>query len=607
MPSAVFRRRTPGICLFCGLVATAAAAAGEIDVTALAPWQGRSVASLELAGLAPDLDSTARAGLSLTPRRKLLSVRKAVLTLRAAETDARRLRLLLARHGFPDAAVDARGEAVGDDEVAVTFAIAPGPAVTYGTVDCHGLPADLAAAVDSVRISLAAGARFDEDAVSRARDDLILALQRAGHAQPAVDLSLVRTDSATCDLRFTCRPGPLFVYRGLLVEGAPADLEPLTRRVIGLRPGAPFAPAVARDARRYLRDLDLYRQISLSSVARDSTALDLRADLAPRRMLTATASVGTFSDNPLVVGASVIHRNLLHRGRGLGIAGSYAEHLQDAEVRTWWPALIAARSRTDLRLRYEIQDEDSYRLETGEAELSTLFRPWRHSSFRLGLAISNGLFENRSADASAFESDVGLQTVIAAMWFRDTSDNPVDPLTGQRLTVQSEVSVPGFLADTPFASLRAFGSRYLHFGGARVLAVRLDAAVAVPLGDAPDVTPDRRWFAGGVSTMRGYRRHGLGPLDSSGRPIGGETRLLAGAEFRIPLAWILGAALFVDSGQVWRDRDETDLGDLAVAGGAGLLVRTPVGPVRIDVAQNVTRPPDGEPRTVVHFAIGHPF
>ena len=594
------------------LAASAQGRGQDVDVAALREWQGRTVSRLTVTGMPEELKGRARPGLALTPRRKLLAMRREVLRLDAADADARRIRLLLARNGFPNAEITATGEADGDEHVRVTFTVRPGPAVVYRDITVTGLPEAARAAADSARVLLPRSARFGEARIVRVRDDLALGMRRAGHAHPEVAVQVTRPDSVTCDITFACTPGRTFVYDQLVLDGAPDDLEPLARKVVGLKPGTPYRPAVASDARRWLRDLDLFRQIRPRSVVADSTDLksgvmDLEIDLAPRRMSTAGATLGTFSDNPIVVGAYWSHRNLFSRGRGLGVGGSYATHLKELESRAWWPALLTARSRAQLRLRYEIQDEDSYRLDKTSVEVSNLFRPWQHSSLRLGVTVSNGVLDNRSADDEAFASDVGLQTVLGAVWFRDTSDNPLDPQTGHRLTLQGDWSPPGFWTEQPFTSLRAFGSHYTPLGGRRVLALRVDGAVAWPLGDAVDLTPDRRWYAGGTSSMRGYKRRRLGPLDSDGNPIGGEVRLLAGAELRVPLVSMVGVAFFVDSGQVWAQGRDVDLGDLAVAGGAGLLLGTPVGPVRLDAAYNLVAPAGDEPDLVLHFAIGHPF
>jgi outer membrane protein insertion porin family len=107
--------------------------------------------------------------------------------------------------------------------------------------------------------------------------------------------------------------------------------------------------------------------------------------------------------------------------------------------------------------------------------------------------------------------------------------------------------------------------------------------------------------------MRGYRRRQLGPLDSDGQPIGGEVRLLTGAEARLPVWRVFGAAVFLDGGQVWRRRAETDLAQVEFAAGIGLLVGTPVGPLRLDLARHLGTPPPDQPRTLLQFGIGHPF
>ena len=252
--------------------------------------------------------------------------------------------------------------------------------------------------MSATRATMSAGQRFTETTVFAASDALALAVRRAGHAEPVIDLAAVRPDSTTCDLTFTATPGPLFTYERLLLSGVPDDLVSLTERTIGLKPGTPYSPRIVVDTRRYLRQLDLFRQIRLQSVNRDSigdptdnATLDLVAELKERRMITVEASVGTFTDNPVVVSASVVHRNIFKKGRGLRLGGSYATHLREIAAQAWWQALVVRRSRTDTRVSYRIEDEDSYRLEKVALDLSTLFHPTAQTSLRLGIQVSNGV------------------------------------------------------------------------------------------------------------------------------------------------------------------------------------------------------------------------
>jgi outer membrane protein assembly factor BamA len=590
-----------------GVASAQSPRATAIDLDALRPWQGRPVTTLEIEGLPEDLVAAVRGGLALTPRRKLLRVKQTRLSVDVAEADARRVLLLLARHGHPAAEISARAEADGDEGVTVTLVVEPGPTVRYGEVDVRGLPPGAAAAADSVRVRLPRGERFADAAVAAARERLLLAQRRAGHAFPDVDVEVRRPGRDTAAITFACRPGRSFVYRDLRIEGAPDDLTPLVERTVDLEPGTPYTPGVVARARRHLRKLQLFSQVRLVNEPRDSTDLDLVVELKPRRMITLETSIGSFTDDWLVAKAGVTHRNLFGGGRGGAVELTWGQYRQQAEARTWWPGLVSPHSRTDLELRGAIEDEDSYRLEKAEADLSTLFETWWSSSLRVGVMVSDGTLENRSADPDVFASEVGLLTAVSGIWYRDSTDDPIDPSHGSRLDLRSEWSPPGAWTDTPFAITQMSASRYWPLGGRRTLAVRVDGGLGWPLGDAVDLRPDRRFFAGGVSTMRGFRRHDLGPRDSEGNAIGGEARLLAGAEVRLPLAGIFGLAVFVDSGQVWRDRRDLDPSDLTFAAGAGLLVYTPIGPLRLDLARNLSGLGADQSRTLLHFGIGHPY
>ncbi|MCA9729207.1 MAG: BamA/TamA family outer membrane protein, partial [Candidatus Eisenbacteria bacterium] len=119
--------------------------------------------------------------------------------------------------------------------------------------------------------------------------------------------------------------------------------------------------------------------------------------------------------------------------------------------------------------------------------------------------------------------------------------------------------------------------------------------------------PTERFFAGGVNSMRGFKRRKLGPLDASGAPIGGEALLEGSVELRFPIWGKLVGALFTDTGQVWEKRTQVRLSDLEVAVGGGLGFRTPIGPVRADVGHRLTDIIPGQPMTVFHLAIGNPY
>jgi outer membrane protein assembly factor BamA len=73
-------------------------------------------------------------------------------------------------------------------------------------------------------------------------------------------------------------------------------------------------------------------------------------------------------------------------------------------------------------------------------------------------------------------------------------------------------------------------------------------------------------------------------------PTGGNTLIVASAEWRYRLPSFGGRlqlATFVDAGQVWnRPQQNFTFSDLRVTPGMGVRVRSPIGPLRVDVAYN---------------------
>ena len=107
--------------------------------------------------------------------------------------------------------------------------------------------------------------------------------------------------------------------------------------------------------------------------------------------------------------------------------------------------------------------------------------------------------------------------------------------------------------------------------------------------------------------MRGFSRRQLGPKKASNDPVGGEMKVEAGVELRVPLFWKLRGTLFVDTGQVWAKYDDVKLNEIEVAVGPGLWFQTPVGPLRLDYVRRLTDFYKTEPEYQWHFSIGPAF
>ncbi len=183
---------------------------------------------------------------------------------------------------------------------------------------------------------------------------------------------------------------------------------------------------------------------------------------------------------------------------------------------------------------------------------------------------------------------------------------------------------------------------YRPVGRRSILALRANVGAAHPVGRANVIPFDRRFYAGGASSVRAWRLRELGPgaatfetegdsLSTEGTNIlGGEIKLEGSAELRLTALqsfmearWIV--ALFADAGNVWTGprnpgssagqfRLRTFPGELGVGAGFGLRLAWEFLIVRLDTAYKVHDPrrqgeflPDNFNEPVLQFGIGHTF
>ena len=115
---------------------------------------------------------------------------------------------------------------------------------------------------------------------------------------------------------------------------------------------------------------------------------------------------------------------------------------------------------------------------------------------------------------------------------------------------------------------------------------------------------EERFFAGGAASVRGWSRSELGPLNSDSKPLGGNSLLEGSLEFRYPIWGLMSGALFGDFGNIWQDSFEHKFNDLRYAAGFGLRFKTPIGPLRLDVARPVF---DDDSAMQFYLSVGHAF
>jgi len=216
--------------------------------------------------------------------------------------------------------------------------------------------------------------------------------------------------------------------------------------------------------------------------------------------------------------------------------------------------------------------------------------------------------QESSSDLKSEEGTNALST-LELILTQDTRDNIFNPTKGYFLRGSFE-NAGGFLAgDKDFTKYIGSGSIYFTQFRKLLLELKLKAGVVTKYDDTDKVPIYERFYAGGANTIRGYRERRVGPKDrSSNDPIGGEALFLAGAEYTFPLVPnVVKGAVFFDVGNVWAKIGDFASGDFKSGTGAGVRVKTPVGPVKLDYGYPLDDVEGEDKKGRIYFSISHGF
>ncbi|MBO4564811.1 MAG: BamA/TamA family outer membrane protein [Bacteroidaceae bacterium] len=161
--------------------------------------------------------------------------------------------------------------------------------------------------------------------------------------------------------------------------------------------------------------------------------------------------------------------------------------------------------------------------------------------------------------------------------------------------------------------------------------------IAYPYGNSNILPFEKRYFAGGANSVRGWSVRSLGPGAYNGADRGinfinqsGDLKLDLSIEYRAFLFWKFNGALFIDAGNIWTIRDYADqpggafrlnefYKQIAVAYGLGLRMNLDFFILRFDAGMKAINPayqghghyPIAHPVLSrdfsFHFAVGLPF
>ncbi len=584
----------------------------------------------------------------------------------AVRADALRLRLFYYQRGYREAKVDAKVTRTRDG-FDVAFGINEGRPVMIESLELEGAPAILSPDVVET-LPLTAQRPLDMILYEATRDSLQGRLTNAGYAHAEVLASyLIPTDSPyQARVKYEALPSVLARFGPIDVVGAQKVSATVVLRMLTFRQG------------------DLYRQEELAKSQRNLFGLevfqhaDIHPDLdaTPDSIVPVTVQVNEGNLHRVRVGAGLstteafnaegrwtnrnFHGGARHLELRVGLSnilapefdiipffdtgqGRYGKPSGVIAVDFGQPWFFDALNTFGAGLFAERQSIPNVFVRTAEGGYLSFSRP-------LGAGTSGTIGYRPELTSLDAEGDLifcvsfvtceaqDIQVLRDRHWLapltlslsRDRSNSLFAPTRGYIARFDGEFATR--YTGSQFSYARVIGelSHYAELTQGVVLATRLRPAWAHTIEDRREaglgLHPQKRFFAGGPNSVRGFAQYRLGPkvlsidafdlLKPNGqfpgctaqqvnsdacdaslladdvfdvRPTGGAAMLEGNIELRFPLfADKLRGAAFMDFGQVWSTPAQVQIKSIAWTPGVGIRYFSPIGPIRIDVGFNGT-------------------
>jgi len=490
----------------------------------------------------------------------------------------------------------------------VVMTVTRGPRTTLAGMTIEGLPAeaaDLAGTEGLKSLGVESGAPALAETVLHAENQLVIALAARGYPYAVIALREARIDrrAHTLDVLVRVDAGPRTRFGDVIVEGNVEVDEQFIRNRLTFAREEEFSPAKLEETRKALFASGVFSAVNLGWGTREDVGPD---GLAPIHVMVAEGdmhSIGAGLKYSSVDGAG--GRAFWENRNVSGRADKFRAEIDVSELESTGgisyrrPDWFGVGQNLLLDASADVDKPPAY--DRFAATISAgVERP-----FTKRLVGTAGLALEQDNVNSAAESDGTKHFTLIGVPLGlryDGSDNLLDPSRGHRtlLGITPYVSVLG--PSVLMLDVLASESFYIPLSSSRreIWATRI--SIGSVIGPSLDNVPaDKRIYAGGGDSVRGYEYQFVGPLRNVQdedcdpeddpdcefrrhfRPLGGRSLLQAGTELRWKVTETFGLVPFVEGAGVYKSSYPDFNEDFQWSAGLGLRYFTVAGPIRLDV------------------------
>jgi len=511
-------------------------------------------------------------------------------------------------------------------DINVTININEGEQYAVGDVSLSGEMGDISD--DQIRslMKVVPGEIYSRKLLTQSSSAIADRYGEDGYAFAAVDIAPEIDDiNKTVGLNFGVRPGKRVYVRRIMFDGQNRTQDEVLRRELRQMEGSRFSPLALSRSQTRLQRLPYIERVAISTprVPGTEDLIDIAVNVSegPSGSFGAGAGYGT---DGFLFNINFTQENLFGTGERLALAFDNSSSQDNFSLSYTDPYYTNDGISRNVRLFVKKTDTSAlsstakYVLDSYGARVRYGIPLSEFATLNLGIGYENVQAirtESTSPDVVEFIDRYGEDYNlfdVSLGYTHDTRDRTVFATDGARNTISLEATSPN--SDLSYVKL-GYGFEYFHPLSERyTLSFNARVNYGEGQGDLDTLPFFRRFFAGGIQSVRGYRRNSLGPREleeEGGDAKGGDFRTLGSLELIFPPptnpdSKSVRLSLFADFGNVFGDISDFNEKELRGSYGLSYVWLAPIGPLTFSFAETFNDL-DDDRKDSFQFTIGSIF
>jgi outer membrane protein insertion porin family len=529
-------------------------------------------------------------------------------------------------HGYIDFRIDSTQVSITPDkqDIYITIVVTEGDVFTISDIKLAG---ELVRSKEEFfpLIKIKRGEIFSRKKTTSSSERISSLLSKHGYAFANVNsIPDIDREKREVSLTFFTDPGKRVFVRRIEMIGNNNTRGEVLRREMRQLESAWFSGEQVRRSRERLQRLGFFESVEIETPAVPGSAdqVDVNVKVTEQASGNISAGIGYSETGGFIFNASVTQNNFFGSGKRVSFGldtGDATTKYQLSFTDPYYTIDGVSRgySLSFKETDFEELNSSNYSTDSGRATVNFGIPITDIDRFSIdtGYQFTHLKIGDKAADeVQLFEKEQGdtfHNLTLGMSWTRDSRDRAIFPTDGGKQRLSLETHIPE--SDLLFYKLRYNQKRYVPLTKRLVFKMVGEIGYGDSYRDGEDLPFFNNFFAGGISSVRGFKANSLGPRDSENRALGGDFLVYGQLELLAPMpSEELGKTMrikaFYDIGNVYKLEDGEDItfDDARTSAGVGLVWMSPVGALTFSWAKAIKRQ-SGDDTELFQFRLGAMF